>query len=57
MLTLLGARGALPRVTVALTGHDEPAIVALCRAAGCKEVLLKPVPTKELLRMAREWLA
>lgn len=53
----LRARDALPRVSVALTGRDEPEAVARCRAAGCQEVLLKPVPTRELLRMARAWLA
>jgi DNA-binding response OmpR family regulator len=46
-----------PRVAVALTGHDEPAITERCTALGCKDVLLKPVPTRELLRRAEEWLA
>lgn len=56
VLAQLRARGAMPRVSVALTGRDEPEVVARCLAAGCREVLLKPVPTRELLRMAREWL-
>ena len=55
-LAELRARDAMPRVVVALTGRDEPEIVAACRAAGCQEVLLKPVPARELLRMARQWL-
>ncbi len=55
-LAQLRTRNAMPRVVVALTGRDEPEIVAACRAAGCHEVLLKPVPARELLRMAREWL-
>ena len=50
-------RGILPRIVVALTGRDEPEIVARCLAAGCKAVLLKPVPARELLRQTREWLA
>src|SRR6476646_1140980 len=33
-----------PRVAVALTGHDEPAITERCTALGCTDVLLKPVP-------------
>ena len=45
-----------PKVAVALTGHDEPAIVERCTALGCADVLLKPVPTRELLRRAEEWL-
>lgn len=57
VLTELTSRGALPRVSVALTGRDEPEVIARCRAAGCRAVLLKPVPARELLRMAREWLA
>ena len=46
-----------PRVAVALTGHDEPSIAQQCAALGCADVLLKPVPTRELLRRAEGWLA
>ncbi|MDB4906469.1 MAG: response regulator receiver [Gemmatimonadetes bacterium] len=46
----------LPRITVALTGRDEPAVSERCRAAGCTDVLLKPVPLRELLRRSAEWL-
>ena len=46
-----------PRVIVALTGRDEPEIVARCLAAGCREVLLKPVPARDLLAKARGWLS
>ena len=45
-----------PGVAVALTGHDEPEIAQRCAALGCEDVLLKPVPTRELLRRAEEWL-
>src|SRR5829696_1166207 len=55
-LTQLAERGALPRVSVALTGRDEPEVIERCRAAGCREVLLKPVPVGELLRKSRSWL-
>ena len=41
----------------ALTGRDDPAVVARCVEAGCKTVLLKPVPARDLLRMCKEWLA
>ena len=44
------------RVSVALTGHDEPALVAKCNALGCADVLLKPVATRELLRRVEVWL-
>jgi CheY-like chemotaxis protein len=55
-LAQLDALGAMPRHSVALTGRDEPDVAQRCREMGCRAVLLKPVPTRELLRMAREWL-
>ena len=57
VLTQLATLDALPRVSVALTGRDEPEVIARCHAAGCTAVLLKPVPARDLLRMTREWLA
>ena len=56
-LPLLRASGHLPPIVVALTGHDDPAIVRRCLDAGCREVLLKPVPTRELLAKVRDWLS
>jgi CheY-like chemotaxis protein len=56
VLAELGSRDSLPRVTVALTGRDEPEIIDRCLAAGCRETMLKPVPVGELLRKSREWL-
>lgn len=57
VLAELRARGVAPRVIVALTGRDEPEIVARCKAEGCIAVLLKPVPARELLARARDLLA
>ena len=56
VLEQLRAREAMPRVSVALTGRDEPEVIERCKAAGCREVLLKPVPVGELLRKSRAWL-
>jgi DNA-binding response OmpR family regulator len=42
---------------VALTGHDDDATRERCLAAGCAEVLVKPVPTRELMARAERWLA
>ena len=56
VLTLLRALATPPRVVVALTGRDEPEIVAQCKDAGCRAVLLKPVPARQLLAQAKEWL-
>jgi CheY-like chemotaxis protein len=55
-LDQLRARDTLPRVVVALTGRDEADVIERCRASGCRDVLLKPVPVAELLRRSREWL-
>lgn len=52
----LRAQGRDVGVVVALTGHDEPAIAERCSRLGCADVLLKPVPTRELLRKTGVWL-
>jgi DNA-binding response OmpR family regulator len=46
-----------PRVTVVLTGRDEPAVFRRCYDLGCAAVLVKPVPARELLRRAEAWLS
>jgi DNA-binding response OmpR family regulator len=56
-LTDLRARNAEPRVTAALTGRDAAEVEARCKAAGCRAVLVKPVPIAELLARVREWTA
>ena len=59
-LTVIGRLrelGREPRVSVAVTGRDDPAVRARCLAAGCRDVLLKPVPARELPRLVATWLA
>ena len=56
-LTTMRAQAVEPRVTAALTGRAEPEIAARCTAAGCRAVLVKPVPIGELLKRVREWTA
>lgn len=56
VLAQLAGGSAMPAVTVALTGHEDALTVQRCRAAGCRDVLLKPVPVRDLLRRATEWL-
>ena len=41
---------------VALTGRDEPETRIRCLAAGCTEVLVKPVPVRELIARTAAWL-
>jgi CheY-like chemotaxis protein len=57
ILETLRRENRTPRVAVALTGHDDPSIAERCAQLGCADVLLKPVPTRELLRRAEKWLA
>ena len=54
-LPRLRDEGTLPRVVAALTGHDDDATARRCRDAGCRTVLVKPVPTRELMRLLDEW--
>jgi CheY-like chemotaxis protein len=49
--------GVKPRAVVALTGHDDPQSLERCAAAGCTEVLVKPVASRELLRKTKDWLS
>jgi two-component system KDP operon response regulator KdpE len=57
ILLTLRHLGREPRITVAITGRDDPSVRARCLAAGCREVLLKPVPARELPRLVATWLA
>jgi CheY-like chemotaxis protein len=54
-LPRLRDEAALPPVVAALTGHDDEATARRCREAGCRAVLLKPVPTREMMRLLDEW--
>jgi DNA-binding response OmpR family regulator len=56
VLEAVGRAGSRPRVVVALTGRDEPATIQRCYDLGCEAVLVKPVPSRELMRRADEWL-
>jgi two-component system, OmpR family, response regulator QseB len=57
ILAELAGSASRPRVTVALTGRDEPDVIRQCYDLGCVAVLVKPVPARELLRRAGEWLS
>ena len=52
----LEARGVTPPTVVAMTGHDDPRVRARCLEAGCREVLVKPVSIRELLRRVDGWV-
>jgi DNA-binding response OmpR family regulator len=55
-LSELRALGAMPRVSVALTGRDDRVTEERCLAAGCTAVLVKPVPARELIAKVRGWV-
>jgi CheY-like chemotaxis protein len=56
VLETLKAEPTRPRVSVALTGRDEPEVARRCYELGCAAVLVKPVPARELLRRVDAWL-
>jgi two-component system OmpR family response regulator len=53
----LAQRGVKAKATVAITGRDDDDAFERCSAAGCTAVMVKPVPTAELLRRTNDWLA
>jgi len=55
-LTELRALGRMPRISVALTGRDDPGTIERCTAAGCSAVLVKPVPARELIAKVKSWV-
>jgi DNA-binding response OmpR family regulator len=57
VLEQLRERNALPKATLAMTGHGELRSRQKCIDAGCAEVLLKPVAISELLRRIEHHLA
>ena len=56
VLEQLSARGATPRIVAAMTGDDEPSTKRRCLAAGCREVLVKPVSARELMARIEVWM-
>jgi DNA-binding response OmpR family regulator len=57
VLAELARTNSLPRVAVAVTGHDTPAARERCLGAGCVDVLTKPIRAMELPSRIRAWLA
>ena len=56
LLERLRAAGRPTGIVLALTGHDDAQTAARCRAAGCTDVLVKPVPIRTLIRRVGELL-
>ena len=51
IIRALQKRGLKPAATYAMTGHSDVATHERCIAAGCSDVLIKPVPVHQLLRI------
>ena len=49
----LRSRGA---TVIAMTGDDDPAKRERCLDAGCVDVLIKPVPVRELMAATERWI-
>lgn len=56
VLADLARTDELPRVAVAITGHDDPKLRERCLGAGCLDVLIKPIRAMELPGKIRGWL-
>ncbi len=54
VLVELAASGMSPRSTFAMTGHGDAATRERCMSAGCRDVLVKPVPVRDLLKIVSE---
>jgi two-component system OmpR family response regulator len=57
VLYALARTDELPRVAVAVTGHDEPQVRERCLNAGCRTVLTKPISATQLPALIKAWLA
>ncbi|MFL5489264.1 MAG: two-component system response regulator [Gemmatimonadaceae bacterium] len=57
ILTALRKHGAAPRATLVMTGHNDAESRRICLEAGCADVLLKPVPIREIIRQIELHLA
>ena len=57
VLKALRNHDRLPRATLAMTGHTDDEVRRDCLDAGCADVLIKPVPIRDLLRQIERLLA
>lgn len=57
VIASLVERGMKPKTTFAMTGRNDAETIERCKAAGCDEVLLKPVPVQQLLRIVTKAVA
>jgi DNA-binding response OmpR family regulator len=56
LMTSVGGSEHGRPIVVALTGHDDAETRARCLAAGCRDVLVKPIRSLELKGQIAAWL-
>ncbi len=56
VIDALRKSGHAPRATLAMTGHTDPELRQKCLDAGCADVMVKPVPIRDLLRQIERLL-
>jgi two-component system OmpR family response regulator len=57
VLRELNSREIRPAVKLAMTGYDDAGTRQRCLAAGCDDVLIKPVPVSDILRVIAQRMA
>lgn len=57
LLVEMRDKGVEPETTVAMTGYADPITRQRAIDSGCADVLVKPVPVRDLLRLARNYTA
>lgn len=57
VIASLAKRGMKPVITFAMTGRNDAETIERCKAAGCDDVLVKPVPVQQLLRIVTKAVA
>jgi DNA-binding response OmpR family regulator len=57
VLEALRDHGRAPTATLAMTGDSDPETRRKCLEAGCADILVKPVPIRDLLRRIERLLA
>lgn len=55
-LTLVDPLRRCGAIVIALTGDDDPVKRQHCLDAGCVDVLIKPVPVRELMAATERWI-
>jgi DNA-binding response OmpR family regulator len=56
LISQLSELGRAPGISIALTGHDDADTRQRCIAAGCADVIVKPIAVTELVALVQGFL-